>query len=182
MYDIRVNVLQSRSSNINSMNAILRFLSSRSSAVQLPSLLPLLLAVTFLSAAGTQTVSADDLTGKEHGEVRTLLGEPDKIESTGTQERWRYGDSMVFFSGKGVSAVIDNGELRERRIEESVRADSPQTEIEQLQDGRGWKNDWQLTIPVDRDTVVDEIVGAVEQSERSEEPADGSFVDKLRLN
>ena len=119
----------------------------------------LITAILCLLSFVAVAASAEELTGKSKAEIRSMFGPPEKTENAGDQELWRYGESMIFFAEESVSAAIDNGDLGAKKLDESMRPDAPKSEIEELQDGRGWKNDWQLSAPVDSDQIVDEIIG-----------------------
>jgi hypothetical protein len=102
------------------------------------------------------------LQGLRPEEVIRRLGQPDQRELSEDQERWIYGQSIVFFTGGVVTAWSDQGDFQPRLIVRSLQ----KNESGDPADQDGWETAWRRQKPVAPEDVVDEIL----EPEKSAQP------------
>jgi hypothetical protein len=99
---------------------------------------------------------SDFLKGLDSRQIQETFGPPDKVaHGSPGNERWHYGQSVVFLNDGKVVAWSDRGDLVTRRKQIELQRNIKRDEVDKKSD---WVNTWTPNDTADVDEILDDLM------------------------
>ncbi len=125
-------------------------------AILVPTQVGMLLFAAVFVQISNALAEGESLKGMDTQQMQETFGQPDRVVTgTAGNERWHYGQSVVFVNQGRVVAWSDHGELSSRRNQTKVQRLIKQDSTEGQS---SWVNSWTPADKADADEILDDLM------------------------